>query len=112
MTSAELLTATDLGRYCGYDHNATVCPMGAPCWHHRRNAFLASAKDQTPASDVKESVGSDRQTRDAETRRTLDTALALLARGLGGCDCKSTCSCEFRFEADVRAFLAAIQERR
>ena len=38
---AALLTAADLGRYCGYDHDAPVCPMPLPCWHHRRNSILA-----------------------------------------------------------------------
>lgn len=36
----ELLTAPDLGRYCGYDHDASKCPMSLPCWHHRRNAAI------------------------------------------------------------------------
>lgn len=39
-----LLTASDLGRYCGYDHDAETCPMPLPCWHHRRNAACAGKR--------------------------------------------------------------------
>lgn len=52
-----LLTATDLGRYCGYDHDADRCPMTLPCWHHRRNAYLAvipSSQEPTARAEFSE----------------------------------------------------------
>lgn len=41
-TARMLLTSDRLGRYCGYNYKETSCPMTTPCWHHRRNAFLAA----------------------------------------------------------------------
>lgn len=42
-----LLTASDLGRYCGYDHDKAKCPMPLPCWHHRRNAAASQLAGET-----------------------------------------------------------------
>jgi len=35
-----LLTAHDVGRYCGYDFESKICPMPRACWHHRKNKFI------------------------------------------------------------------------
>lgn len=39
--ATELLRTVD-GRHCGYDVASAKCPMVSPCWHHRRNAWLAA----------------------------------------------------------------------